>query len=191
MASISEAIGTLVASATLWRHRWRLLELLRWLLAGLLLRRVRVAVLRLHVSWSAVSPPCVWICRLEISRTLWGSAVALLRLRLLWVATATVRHLTVHVRRRRHEARLATVSHRRSAVSSATSETAATSATKATSAWTCVGGLVNANLSTVESAWADCQYGLDRGLLCHMDKCPRHSSGQGTYSTLFMAAMAF
>jgi hypothetical protein len=108
-----------------------LLVLLRHrLLSGLLLRRVRVAVLRLHVS-------------------LWGSAVALLRLRLLWVAATAVWHLAVHGGSR-HVARLTAVGHLRSTVTSTTTETTTAAASEAAATWTSVRSLVNTNLSSVE-----------------------------------------
>jgi hypothetical protein len=130
--------SALVAPASLRRHGWRLLVLLRHrLLSGLLLRRVCVAVLRLHVSCNAVSPSGLWICRHEISRTLWGSAVTLLRLRLLWVAATAVRHLAIHGRSR-HVARLTAVGHLGSTVTSTTTETTTAAASEAAATWTSV-----------------------------------------------------
>jgi hypothetical protein len=129
-----------------------LLVLLRhWLLPGLLLRWVRVAILGLHVSCSGVSPSCLWIRRHEVSRTLWGSAIALLRLRLLWVAAATaVRHLAIHGRTR-HVARLTSVGHLRCTVTSTATETTAAAASEAAATRTSVRSFVNTDLSSVES----------------------------------------
>lgn len=109
-----------------------MLVLLRhWLLPGLLLRWVRVAILGLHVS-------------------LWGSAIALLRLRLLWVAAATaVRHLAIHGRTR-HVARLTSVGHLRCTVTSTATETTAAAASEAAATRTSVRSFVNTNLSSVE-----------------------------------------
>ena len=120
----------------------------RGLLSRLLLRRVCVAVLRLHISCIAVSSPCIRVGDLRIFHTLRGSAVALLGLWL--VAAATVRHLPVHVWGCGHVTGLAAVGHGRSAVASTTSETAATTTTVAATSRTSVRSLINANLSAVE-----------------------------------------